>query len=77
MKDIVVSEKTIKTEVKLWVGSLIVAFLINVLAIILYASNWIEVFTQFHIVLILSIVIYVLLGLGRILKRGIKIFMRK
>jgi hypothetical protein len=69
MKDLTISGKRIKTELKLLLFSFCMAVLINIFAIIYYKTNWIEILSQLHIVLLFSILIYLLLGAARIVTR--------
>jgi len=69
MKDFTISGKRIKTEIKIWLFCFCAALLINIFAVINYKTNWIEIFSQLHIVLLLSILIYLLLGVIRIITR--------
>lgn len=61
MKDISISGKRIIAELKWLLGCFIAAILFNVYSIIRYQTSWAEFFTSIHVVLILSIVLYVLL----------------
>ena len=67
MKDIIISKKRIKIELLIWLCCFGVAVLLNIYAVIKYNSNWLELITQLHIVILLSLVIYVVLGLFRVL----------
>ena len=58
---------TIKREVRIAAGCFIAAFLVNVIAIICYKGNWTEAFTQIGYVIVLSIIIYVLVNIIRLL----------
>lgn len=67
MKDITISKKRIKTEVIVWLVCFCIAVLINVFAIINYKTNWVEIISQLHIVLLISVLIYFLFGMIRII----------
>lgn len=69
MKDLTISSKRIKSEMRTWFFCFFTALLINICAIINYKTNWIEIFSQLHIILLLSIVIYLFLGVIRIVAR--------
>lgn len=58
MKDIVFSVKQQKIEIKLFLTCFVIAFLLNVLSIIIYQTEWSEIVTQLLWVLILSCVFY-------------------
>ena len=61
MKDITISGKRIRTELKWLLGSIIAALIFNVYAIIRYQTSWAEFFSSLHVVVILSPVFYLLL----------------
>lgn len=67
MKDIIITQKNIKKESIFLLGSLMAAILLNVYAVLKYNTDWSELYTQFHIILLLSVVIYVLIVLLRII----------
>ena len=62
-----ISSSTIKREVWIAAGCFIAASLVNVVAIICYKGNWTEAFTQIGYVIVLSIIIYVLVNIIRLL----------
>jgi hypothetical protein len=66
MKDITISEKRIKLEIIIWLCCLCAAVLINILAIIKYGNSWLEIITQLHIVLLISIILYFFTGIIRL-----------
>jgi len=61
MKDITISGKRIRTELKWLLGCFVAAIIFNAYAIIRYQTSWAEFFSSFHIVVILSLVFYMLL----------------
>lgn len=61
MKDITISGKRIRTELKWLLGCFVAAIIFNVYAIIRYQTSWAEFFTTLHVVLILALVFYLLL----------------
>lgn len=65
MNDIRIKGSSIKRE--LWIGFalLMLALGVNVYAIIIYDGHWSELFTQLHVVLILSVFFYVVAALLR------------
>ncbi|MPN30401.1 hypothetical protein SDC9_177872 [bioreactor metagenome] len=67
MKDIVITSKRIKKETLILLFCFITAFLINVATIIIYKTPWIEVVTQIGYVIVITIVLYVIVALLRIL----------
>lgn len=77
MKDIIIKGSRIKRELKFWLVSFLIAVIINIYAIIEYNTNWIEIFSQLHIVVIVSILIYILLILIRSVWFYIRHLMKK
>jgi phosphotransferase system glucose/maltose/N-acetylglucosamine-specific IIC component len=67
MKDITITGKRIKTEIIFVIVSFCLAVLLNVHAITKFNSPWSELFSEIHIVLIISVVIYALLVLVRLI----------
>ena len=61
MKDISISGKRIRTELKWLLGCFVAAIIFNVYAIIRYQTSWAEFFTSLHVLVILSLVFYLLL----------------
>ncbi len=60
MKDLHISAKRQKNELKWLVTCFFIAILINVFSIIMYETPWSEVFTQFLWVLVIACVLYAL-----------------
>lgn len=58
MKDLNISAKRQKFELKCLAVCFCTAFLINILAILIYKTSWSEVFTQLLWVLIITCVLY-------------------
>jgi hypothetical protein len=61
MKDITISGKRIRTELKWLLGCFVAAIIFNLYAIIRYQTSWAEFFSSLHVVVILSLVFYLLL----------------
>jgi hypothetical protein len=61
MKDISISGKRIRTELKWLLGCFVASIIFNVYAIIRYQTSWTEFFTTIHVVFILALVFYLLL----------------
>lgn len=70
MKDIVIKERVIKRESILLLGMFVVAFLMNVYAIIVHDGKWSELVSQLHIVVLLVLFFYVLFLLIRLVYWG-------
>jgi hypothetical protein len=58
MKDLHISAKRQKSELKWLAGCFSVAFLLNILSIIMYKTLWSEIFTQLLWVLIITCALY-------------------
>ncbi|MDR1518042.1 MAG: hypothetical protein LBS52_08130 [Dysgonamonadaceae bacterium] len=67
MKDIVITSKIIKRELRIWLACFLLAFLLNIVAICIYKTSWVEAFSQIGYVLVISIVCYALLAFFRLL----------
>lgn len=74
MKDIVIKNSILRKEIIIWLVSLVIAFAVNIYAIIKYNAQWSELLTQLPLVLLISILIYLLLFIIRcIVKTLLKI----
>lgn len=67
MKEFTITISDIFKEIKLWSLSLMIAIALNIYAISTYEGSWSELFTEFHIILAISIIIYVILVLLRMI----------
>lgn len=76
MKDVTLKGSSIIREIRIWLVLLLVAFLTNIYAIISYNGHWAELITQWHVVLILSVVLYAFLWIFRGLVRGVLFVIR-
>lgn len=76
MQDVTLKGSSIIREIRIWLVLLLVAFLTNMYAIISYNGQWAELITQWHVVLILSVVLYVFLWIIRGLVRGVLFIIR-
>lgn len=72
MKDIVITPKQIKKELLVLLVCFVLSFIINIVAIVVYKTSWIEVFSQIGYVIIISVVLYILVSLVRLIVSGIK-----
>ncbi|MFP4621627.1 MAG: hypothetical protein ACLFM7_09965 [Bacteroidales bacterium] len=72
MKDSIISAKTKKRELNIFIIALIVAFILNIISIIAYNTQWIEVVSSLHYVLLFAIVLYIIQGIVRLIIWGIK-----
>lgn len=65
MKDIIITAQRQKSEIITFIICFAIAFVTNIASIIIYATEWSEVWTQIKLVTVLACVIY-----------GISIFIR-
>ncbi|MDI6400627.1 hypothetical protein QLX67_01380 [Balneolaceae bacterium ANBcel3] len=72
MKDIIIKASRIKREVFLWFLIFLAANILNVYAIIRYSGEWSELVTQLHIIVLLSVALYLAFSLIRLTIHGIK-----
>lgn len=78
MKDIIITSKKLKQERNIFLLSFLLAFIINVIAIIIYSRPWIEIISQIGYVIVISFFIYLILWIPRgILSVLIRLFRRK
>ena len=66
MKDIIITSKKLKQERNIFLLSFLLAFIINVIAIIIYSRPWIEIISQIGYVIVISFFIYLILWLSLI-----------
>lgn len=71
MKDIIITSKKLKQERNIFLLSFLLAFIINVIAIIIYSRPWIEIISQIGYVIVISFFFYLILWIPR----GILIFL--
>lgn len=76
MKDIIITKNQIKKELIIWLCSLGLAFIINLYAIFKYDTPWIELLTQLHVVLLLSILVFIVIGVVRIVIAYLKLILK-
>jgi hypothetical protein len=72
MKDLVVPAKSIRREIRLLAGCLLLALLTNVGAIIAYEGRWIELLTTWRVTLVLALGFYGLFALPRLCWVGLR-----
>lgn len=77
MKDIIITSKKLKRERNFYFLSFIFAFIINMIAIIVYDRPWIEIISQIGYVIIISVSIYFLLWIPRGITAMIFILLRR
>ncbi len=75
MKDLVISGKRIKTEIWVFVACVVAMELLNIYSIIRYRGEWTEVIMSIGYVVTASVIVYLLIGVLRLIVAGImKIF---
>lgn len=67
MKDTVITAAVKRREMWIWLICFIVANVVNVTTIICYATPWYEIFTQLGYVTVLSVLLYVLTVVARVI----------
>jgi hypothetical protein len=67
MKNIIITPRQIRREVIFLIVAFAVANLMNIFAIAGYESPWKELFTSIPILLLLSLVLYFLMGIFRLI----------
>ena len=72
MKDILITKKRQKTELKIWLVCLAVSFALNIYAIIAYEGQWTEMFTSIGFMLTSSVVMYFILLMFRLVYYGVQ-----
>ncbi len=72
MNDIILKGASLKRELSILFISFLVAFGVNVYAIIVYNTGWGEIFTALGFVAILTVIFYVVVAIVRLLIKGIK-----
>ena len=78
MKDIIITPKKLKRERNIYLLSFILAFIINIIAVIVYTRPWIALISQIGYVIVISFLIYFLLWIPRgIYNAFIYLFRRK
>jgi hypothetical protein len=72
MKDITIKGSTITRELIILGVNLLIAIVMNLYAIVVYNGAWSELFTQMHLVLALTVVLYLIVTLFRLIHVAIK-----
>ena len=72
MKDIVLSVKRQKTEIKIFCVCIVLAYLMNIVSIIAYGTSWSEFWTQLPWMLLITCGFYGLSVVLRLLYYGIR-----
>lgn len=72
MKNIVIPYTALKTELKWFVSIWIFSNLLNVFAILFYNTQWIELITYQPLIIFISVLLYLVASLVRLIIYGIK-----
>jgi hypothetical protein len=72
MKDHIIITIQQKKELRILLFCFIFAYLLNIMAVIIYKAPWIEIFTQIGYVFVVSIVLYFFVLLGRLIIFSVK-----
>lgn len=67
MKDIIITKSVQKRELKILLASLLVALLLNLVAIIIYSTSFTELYTQWIWMAIITAGIYLATVVGRLI----------
>lgn len=67
MKESVITPGMKRREIIIWLICFIAAFIFNVVGIVMFRTPAIEVVTQLHLVLLVSLILYGLAGIFRVL----------
>ncbi|RNC65646.1 hypothetical protein D7D25_05715 [Proteiniphilum sp. X52] len=71
MQDIIITSKRIRKEITILLVCFITAFIINVVAIAVYKTSWIEVVTQIGYVIVITIFLYLIVAVFRFISAKI------
>jgi hypothetical protein len=67
MKDIIIKNKSIKRELCVLSGVFIFCFGMNIYSILHYKTSWSELYTQLHVIILMSILFYCIIAVVRLL----------
>jgi len=67
MKDILISKKRQKTELKIFTVCFMIAFILNIISIIIYNTRWNELLTHIGYVAAIAVFLYLITGIFRLL----------
>jgi len=71
MKDITIKAKRIKKELIILLVCFLAASALNIFSIVKYKSDWSEILGQLHLVLLVAVLLYILVGMFRLFAWGI------
>jgi hypothetical protein len=67
MKETIITPAMKRREIIIWLICFIAAFIFNLVGIIIFETSALELLTQLHIVLLISLVLYAVAGLFRLI----------
>ena len=71
MKDTIISAKTKKRELIIFAAIIVASIVLNFISIIKYETDWIELLSSLHYVLLFAIAVYVIQAVVRLIIWGI------
>lgn len=77
MKDITITASALRRELYILLALLILALLTNLYAIVSYDGQWSEFFSQLHIILLMTVIYYVVLGIIRLIVHGVRLLVNR
>lgn len=77
MKDIIITSERIKKELRVILLCFAIAFMVNVGAIIAFKTPWYEMFTQIGYVIVITLLLYLVVLIIRLIWHAIKRLLRK
>lgn len=77
MENIVITARRLRRERNFYLVSFALAFLVNLIAVVRFDRPWAELFTQLGYVVVISLVIYFLLWIPRLMAVGARRLFRK
>lgn len=77
MKDIVVTACRLRRERNVYLVCFLLAFLLNLVAVVRFDRPWTELFSQIGYVLVISVVLYLVLWIPRLLADGARRVFRR
>ena len=77
MKDLIIKGSVLKKELYIFLGCFVFAVVLNIYSIAKYKTAWSELIGQLHIVILVSIFVYILVFLILRAVRGIRGLVKK
>ncbi len=77
MKDFTIKGKDISRELRIFIGCIVAMELLNIYAIISYDGKWIEVLKSLGFVFVSAFVLYLIIGIIRLIIKGVLTLIKK